>query len=325
MKETPTGLDVGNTRTKLTIADKNGNPKSVSIPSIIAFDKPVVVGASGKELKAKAFSLLFKRKDGVDSQLWFGQDVLASQTIIHEIDDGKYEAGHISILFRAVLYAWSREHGIPISDLGKLSIVASMPPGLYKTAKLRLQAEKAYKAAFNRYQSHVKVRPAKGEAIQIVTRFDKLVREAVLFGANAPRQGELVLVFDIGGGTRDVALFNGSATPLKTWSKPNGLIRAFEIINPVDIYEAELMAIASKNDPLPAIVSFYKDVEGDIRRSIRVLRRPVDKIYIIGGGAKLMSSSTKARIKSLASEVIIKDEFATSEANWKEASKNVQG
>jgi hypothetical protein len=323
MKETPTGLDVGNTRTKLTIADKNGDPKSVSIPSVIAFDKPIIVGASGKELKAKAFSLLFKRKDGVDNQLWFGQDVLASQTIIHEIDDGKYEAGHISILFRAVLYAWSQKYKIPLSDLGKLSIVASMPPGLYKTAKLRLQAEKAYKAAFNRYQSHVKVRPAKGEAIQIVTRFDKLVREAVLFGSNIPRQGELVLVFDIGGGTRDVALFNGSATPLKTWSKPNGLIHAFEIINPVSPRQAELQAIASRSNPHQAIISFYNDVENDIRRSIRVLPRPVNKIYIIGGGAKLMPKSVQDSIKALASEVIISNEFATSEANWKEASKNV--
>lgn len=322
METTPTGLDFGNTRVKLTIADDSGNPKNVSIPSIIAFDKPIIAGASGKEIKAKCFSLFFRKKDSViDNQLWFGQDILASQSIIHKIDDGKYEPGHISILFRAALYAWSQKYKIPLSGLGKLNIVASMPPGLYQQAKLRLQAEKAYKKAFNRGQSHVKVRPTRGEAIQIVTQFDELVREAVLFGADTPRQNELVLVFDIGGGTRDVALFNGSAMPLKTWSRSNGLIHTFEIINKVNPREAELRAMATKNNPHQAIISFYNEVENDIRRCARVLPRPVSKIYIIGGGARLMPANVKSSIKALADKVIIKDEFANSEANWKEASR----
>jgi hypothetical protein len=314
------GLDFGNTRIKVTIADETGNPKSVSIPAIVAFDKPIIVGKSGKELKAKCFSLLFRQKD-VDVRLWFGQDVLASQSIIYKLDDGKYDNGHISILFQAALYAWSKKYKVCIDDLGKLSIVASMPPGLYRQAKLRLQAERAYKTAFNRRQRHIKIRPEPGEAYQIVTHFEKLVREAVLFGTDIPRQNELVLVFDIGGGTRDTALFNGSPVPIGVWSKPSGLIHAFEIMNPINPHEAELKALATKNNPHQAIVSFYNDVENDIRRGIRKLSRPVNKIYVIGGGASLMPMSIRSSIKTLAKEVIIKNEFANSEANWKEASK----
>ena len=168
------GLDLGNTRTKMTIDNKHA-----AIPSLYAYDKPVIVNGSGRELRVKAFKLLFD-----DTWLWFGQDVLASQSVIHKIDEAKFDDKHISILFRAVLYEWSNKHNISLSNLGKLTIVASLPPGLYQQSKLGLKAEKAYKKAFNRRQSHVKMRDGK-HTIQIVTNFHSLVRETVTYGARS--------------------------------------------------------------------------------------------------------------------------------------------
>ncbi|MHA1942173.1 MAG: hypothetical protein ACW97P_10675, partial [Candidatus Hodarchaeales archaeon] len=115
---TDVGLDFGNTRIKLWIEGKG-----ISIPAMYAFDKPIVI-SNGKEIKSKAYSLLFRQSDGSDLELWFGDDILASQSIIHKIDEAKYDANHISILFRAALYEWQRKYKIPF---GKLSVVASMP------------------------------------------------------------------------------------------------------------------------------------------------------------------------------------------------------
>jgi hypothetical protein len=322
MKITSVGLDLGNTRTKLCIDDK-----CISIPSIYAHDKPIVVGKSGQEVKAKCFSLINRqwidkeKNQYRDFNLWFGPDVLASQNTIHKLKEAKYNPGHISILFRAALHQWSKQHKVNLSDLGKFNIVVSMPPGLYQQGQLRMQALKAYRKAFNRGQSHVKIRDGK-DTVQIVSQFQSLVREAVCWGKNIPRKGEWVLVYDMGGETDDMALFNGSTEPAWSMTKHIGLLHTFDKIDPVNPGLAELKVLRNKNNLPVEMVSHYNRAENNILK-IKSHYPNINRLYIIGGGASLMKSNKniKAMFTSLAKQVIIKDEFANCRANWLEASK----
>lgn len=319
MKVTNVGLDFGNTRTKLCI-EIDGKLLCASIPSLYAFDndKPIIIGKSGQEIKAKTFSLLFKlSEDAEDTVLWFGQDVLASQNTIHKLKAAKYNSSHISFFFRAALYEWNRKYKVGISSLGKLNIVASMPPGLYQKRGLYSQALKAYRNAFNRGQSHVKIRDDK-ETIQIVSQFHSLVRETVIFGKEVPRKNEWVLVYDMGGETNDMALFNGSKEPV--WSKTlhTGLLHTFSKMNSANSNLAELETLKDKDSR--SLISHYNNCENDIHKIKS--HYPFNRLYIIGGGAALMPIVVRPTFMSLANKVIIsKDEFTNVRANWKEASK----
>lgn len=318
MEITDVGLDLGNTCVKLCI-EIDGKLLCISIPSLYAFDKPVIVGKSGQEIKAKVFSLLFKlSEDADDTVLWFGQDVLASQNTIHKLKEAKYNPSHISFLFRAVLYAWSKKYKVDIASLGKLNIVASMPPGLYQKSNLRTQAEKAYGDAFNRGQSHVKIRDGK-DTVQIVSQFQSLVREAVIFGKDIPRKNEGVLVYDMGGETNDLALFNGSIEPVWSKSLHTGLLHTFTAIDPANPGMAELKVLNGKNNLPVALISHYNQAENTILLVKSHFR--IDKLYLIGGGVSLMSKLVRSSFTNLAKKVVFKDEYATVRANWKEASK----
>lgn len=309
------GFDLGNTSTKIFI-----DGKTAKIPSRVAFEAPPgqISQKTGQELKPKAFPLLFSQKDKTVVMRWFGQDVLGVGAI-QKLDMAKYDPSHITVLFRAALYHWGRIHKVDLSGLGKLNIVASMPPGLFKDQQKNKVTQSAFRKAFNRGQSHLKVRDNK-TSIQIVTHFQSLVREAVAFGQDVPRHGEFVLIVDIGGFTNDFALYNGSAEPLGTWTDNNGLLAAYCDIDPLNPAHVELKILRNKKGGLPhQITTFYNEVERRIQ--IIALRLPnrITKLYVIGGGAALMPSTIKAAFTPLAEKVIFKNEYANCEANYRKA------
>jgi hypothetical protein len=313
---TPCGLDLGNRRTKIHLFGL-----SASIPSVIGFDKPITLGRKGTEIKPMAFSLLF-RANSSDYELWFGRDVLASQSILQEIDDSKYTKSHIQRLFQAVLWEWSRHHKQDISQLGKLNIVASIPPGQYQKPAIKRQAEKAYSKAFSTGQSHMKIRPAQGEAYQVVTQFDSLVKEASLYGQDIPRKGQLVLVVDLGGGTTDFVLFNGSSVPVDSRSVNNGLFHVYQKIDYINPQRVELRIISDKSYWPNQLISYFNGIRLMIQAITRELPKQPDRIDIIGGGANLMSGQLQSNFKQLAKSVYIKNQYVNAIANWKEAGKN---
>lgn len=325
MTITNVGYDFGNKRSKAAIYF-NDKILCASIPSQYALVKPVVL-KSGQERKIDAFPLLFRIDNkGRDVKLWFGDDTLASENIITEIDQSKYGETHIRRVFQAVLYEWSRKHKIPISELGKLNICVSMPPGTYQKQTLQKQAETAYRNAFNTGQSHMKIRPVKGDVTQIVTQFHSLVREAVVWGSNKPRRGELILTIDLGGGTDDVVLFNGSPEPIDSRTFNTGLVRVYHKINPIDPFRVELQILKDKNYLPPALISYFNQKKYLVQMALRDLPEPMSKkVYLIGGGAAMI-----ARQKTIKSgftklmppkKLIIKDQYATAIANLREASK----
>jgi hypothetical protein len=313
-KNTPVGFDLGNTATKIYI-----DSKVAKIPSRVAFERPSgqISGKTGQELKAKAFPLLFTQGDKTVKR-WFGQDVLGVGSV-QKLDMAKYDPGHITVLFRAALYQWGRIHRVDLASLGKLNIVASMPPGLFKDQQKNRLALAAFRKAFNRGQSHLKIRDEK-TSVQIVTHFQGLVREAVAFGQDVPRQGEFVLIVDIGGFTNDFALYNGSAEPLRTWTDNNGLLAAYTDIDPLNPAQAELKILRTKKSGLPhQLTTFYNEVERRVQIIALRLPNPITKLYVIGGGSALMTPAIKATFTPLADKVIFKNEYANSEANWRKA------
>ncbi|MHC4397144.1 MAG: hypothetical protein ACYS1A_16005 [Planctomycetota bacterium] len=308
---TPVGFDLGNSRTKIKLLGK-----VAWVPSSYAFVKPAgqISQKTGQELKSVSFPLLFQG----DMVLWFGRDVLGAGNI-QKLDIAKYDPDHLAVLFRAALYQWGKTHRIDLSTLGKLNIVGSMPPGLFQQSAKNKIALSAYKKAFNRGQSHLQIRDGQ-DAAQVVTQFGGMVREAVAWGEALPRQGELLLTVDLGGGTNDYCLFNGSPQPLKTWTDNAGLLHAFSQIDPINPGQAELKLLRNKKAGLPhQLITFFNEVERRIQMIILRLPRPVDRIYIIGGGATLMTSRIKATFTPLAPKVFIKNEYANADANWRKA------
>jgi hypothetical protein len=256
--------------------------------------------------------------------LWFGQDTLAVPAT-QKYDLLKYDAAHIQILFKAALYQWEKthkgRHKVNLADLGRLIIVASMPPGLFQDTKAYTKAIGAYEDAFNKdVHSHLQIRDGNGKrTVQIVTRFSGLQQEAVAWGSNKPRRDEWVLTADIGGGTIDYALFNGSNKPRKAKTENTGLLHVYKQINPVDPGLAELEVLRNKSSRPDELLVYYNEVERDIQMFIRRLPVTVSRIYIIGGGAALMPTSVQKIIKQLAPQVTIEDEYANARANWLKA------
>lgn len=311
---TAIGLDLGNTWTNICVLGK-----FAKIPSRVSFDCPPgqISPKTGQELKPRAFPLLFPQEDLTVTR-WFGQDTLGAGSI-QKLDMAKYDPNHITVLFRAALYQWSKMHRVDLASLGKLNIVASMPPGLFKDQQKNKLALTAFRKAFNRGQSHLKIRDEK-TSVQIVTQFQGLVREAVAFGQDIPRQGEFVLIVDIGGFTNDFALYNGSAEPLATWTDNNGLLAAYTDIDPLNPAQAELKILRTKKSGLPhQLTTFYNEVERRVQIIALRLPNPITKLYVIGGGAALMTSAIKNTFSPLADKVIFKNEYANCEANWRKA------
>lgn len=329
MEPTNIGLDFGNGRVKLAIL-WNGKILFASIPAIYAFDEPVNI-KSGQERKVDAFYLLFTVKPSKDLKtwytvkLWFGNDTLSSENTIQKIDGQKYTKSHLQRMFQAVLYQWSLKHNIPLSELGKLNICVSMPPGSYQKATERKKAEKAYRSAFNTGQSHIQLRDGK-ETVQIVTQFHSLQREAVAWGSEIPRKNELVLIFDFGRGTDDVVLFNGDTEPSDSRTYKTGLLHTYHKVNPINPMMVELKILRDKNYLPAALASYFNQREVMIGRVLNSLPDTMSKrAYLIGGGAEMIKrqKAIKSTFISLlpAKKLIIKDQYATCEANLREASK----
>lgn len=320
MERTPVGLDVGNNWTNICVSWPGYDGGLVAkIPSRYANKKPPgALNKSGQRGKPQAFELVMIKKEG-EFSLWLGQDTLAIPSI-QKVDAQKYNAAHIQILVKGVLAQWELTHkrrGVDLSQLGRLNIVASMPPALFEDAPTFARAKRAYTDAFNKSaQSHPKIQRPGMPTVQIVARFDHLIQEAVAWGEDTPRDGEWVLVIDLGGGTRDWAIFNGSKTAKRKGSKNNGLMDAYEQIDGLNPALAELEVLRNKKEYWPELVTWYSDVELGIQRMLRAFRYPINRLYIIGGGASLMPENVKSSIKSLAPQVVFKDEYANCRANW---------
>jgi hypothetical protein len=309
---TDVGLDFGRGNIKICI-----DGKFAKVPARYSDEKPpgAISKKTGLELKSKSFSLL------VDNQeLWFGDDVLGVRSF-HESDVSICSPEHISILFRAALYKWSKQHKIDIDTLGKLHIVASMPPGDFKKPALNKAVLRSYQAAFNTGQSHPKIRDGKN-TWQIVTHFQGLVPETAIWGSSIPRKNELVLVVDIGYYTVDYVWFNGSVVPAKTLSDNAGLLHAYSAMNSVDSTGAELKTLRSKNQLSSKVMLTYNQIKGRIQETNSQLPKSPDKIYFIGGGASLATSRVKQSFAGLAPRIIYKNEYANAEANWRKARGN---
>lgn len=306
---TPVGLDVGNTWVKICI-----DGLVAKIPSRYAFQKPpgAISAKTGIELKPVAFKLIFE-----DRTLWFGIDTLGAGAI-QKLGMGKYNPGHINVLFQAVLFQWAKTHKRSLADLGKLNIVCSMPPGLYQKAHSNKIALGAFRKAFNRGKGHVKIRDGR-EAIQIVTQLGKLVPEAVVWGQARPRQDEMVMTADLGGGTVDYVVFNGGSEPLITLTDNAGLLHAFAAMGKGgDPSLAELKVLRNKKELPDQLKTHYSVIEGRIQLATAHLGQ-IDRLYIIGGGAALMPPKIRAGFELLATKVFFKNEFANAEANWRHA------
>jgi hypothetical protein len=285
----------------------------VKLPAAYAFQRPQGhILPSGLEAKVKAFPLLVG-----PSELWFGLDILGGP-VIQEMDDTKYDPDHISILFRAALYAWSKRRKVSLDGIGKLNIVASMPPGAFADRKLNKQAERAYKLAFNRGQRHIQLRDGY-TSTQIVTQFGGLQREAVESISSIARPKALVLIVDIGSGTIDYALYNGETKPILSKSDNDGLIHAFDEINPHNSNLAELDVLRNKKNLPPQIKLRFNTIKNRIIKMRRLLPQPIEKIAIIGGGASLMTSPIKATFSQLVTSVVFKDEYENARSNWRAA------
>lgn len=308
----PVGFDFGNSICKICIRGK-----VAKIPTAYAIKEPHGrVLPSGFEAKVDAFSLLFDK-----TILWFGQDVL-SGPIIQELDETKYEKFYVSVLFRAVLYEWSRRHKIDLNSLGKMNIVTSMPPGVYQDRLLYKQAESAYQKVFNRGQSHMKIRDGKHSS-QIVTHFGGIERESV-GSYSAAGFGKYTLVIDLGSGTNDFSLFNGSPKPIYTATDNTGFLHTYAEINRARPSQAEL-SLMRNNTQFPQEINIHFN---EVKRKVVMLKRglqiPIGKIIVIGGGAALMKKSPpiKAEFAKLA-PLVLRDEYENSRSNWRAAGGEV--
>lgn len=307
---TPAGLDLGNTWVKICIEGL-----VAKIPSRYAFQKPpgAISAQTGLELKPVAFKLIVK-----DRALWFGQDTLGVDAI-QKLGMSKYNPGHINVLFQAVLFQWAKTHKRDLADLGKLNMVCSMPPGLYQKTHPNKVALAAFRKAFNRGKGHVKIRDGRS-AIQIVTQFGGLVPEAVAWGQAIPRQNEMVMAADLGGGTVDYVVFNGgSEEPLITLTDNAGLLHAFAAMGKGgDPSLAELKVLRNKKELPDQLNTHYNAIERRIQLVAAHLGQ-IDRLYVIGGGAALMPPKIRAEFGLLATKVYFKNEYANVEANWKHA------
>lgn len=304
----PCGIDFGNAWLCLCLLGK-----VAKIPQGYAVKKPPgQIRKSGIQNKVKAF---FLKIDDLD--IWFGTDILGGP-IIQELDDLKYDPKHISILFQAVLYEWSRQYNVDLSDLGTLYVVASMPPGAFQDRSLNKQAESAYRKAFNRRQSHMKIRDGKN-TVQIVTQFGGLQREAVDSISQTKRSKSLTLIIDIGYGTVDFVLFNGGAEP--SWSRSDniGLAHAYQEVDSSNPQAVELALLRDKkNLPLPVQVHF-NNIKNRIVMIRRILNSPIDKIILIGGGAAMMTPQLKSTFAPLANNLVVLDDKVNARANYEKA------
>lgn len=308
----PCGLDFGNGRIDVCILNK-----VASMPAGFALKEPSPqIDDQGIETKLKAFKLIVK-----DREIWFDLDILGGP-ITRELDDLKYDPSYMSIIFSGILYKWGRQHGVELSTLGKLNVVASMPPGLFSDRAKNKQAKNAYQATFNRRQSHLKIRDGK-TTTQIITQFGGLQRETV--GAiNLTSLEKVILLIDIGYGTVDYALYVDGELKFSK-SENTGMLHAFQEIDPINPNLAELNYLRNKkNLPEEILVHFgmIKNRVAIIRRGLQSRQREIDRLIILGGGGTMMTPELKRNFGKLARSIVVKGTDVNVRANWKAANAN---
>lgn len=304
----PCGIDFGNRWICLCLAGK--------IAKILAGYSlkrpPGQINSRGLENKVKAFCLIIGGQ-----KMWFGIDILGGP-IVQELDDLKYDPKHIAILSQAAFYQWSKQYNKDLATLGTLYIVASMPPGAFKDRRLNKQAESAYRKAFNRGQSHLKIRDGKN-TVQIVTQFGGLQREAVDAIGQTKRSKALTLIIDIGFGTVDFVLFDGGAEP--SWSRSDniGLAHAYQEVNSTNPQAVELALLRDKKNLPPPVQVHFNNIKNRIVMIRRILNSPIDKIILIGGGAAMMTPQLKLAFAPLANNLVVLDDKINARANYEKA------
>lgn len=307
---TACGIDFGNGKIDICILSK-----VASMPAGFGLKEPLSeIDENGIETKLKAFPLIIK-----DRKVWFDLDILGGP-ITRELDDLKYDPSYMTIIFSGILYKWSRQYGVELSSLGKLNVVASMPPGLFSDRVKNKQAKNAYQATFNRRQSHLKIRDGKTTS-QIVTRFGGLQREAVGINNFATQIEKIILLIDIGYGTVDYALYSKGKLVFSK-SENMGMLHAFQEINPINPNMAELNYLRNKKVlPEEVLVHFgtIKNRIAIIRRGLQSENKEIDKLEIIGGGGAMMTPELKRNFGKLAKTIVVKGADVNVRANWKAA------
>lgn len=309
---TNSGFECGNGFAKVCLARQPGEkPRVAKVVAAYSLKRPpgLINSKSGLENDPRAFALWV---DG--DALWFGSDVLGGQ-VIRELDENKYNPDHIALLFRAALYQWGKQHKVDLADLGKLNVVCSMPPGSYKDRGLNRKASLAYQRAFNRRQSHLKIKDERG-AVQVITQYGGLAREAVgyMTGATA---ADLTLTVDIGYGTVIYVLFNGRPEPIQMKTDNSGLLHAYLEINGVAPNLAELNVLREKGNLPDEVKMHFNAIKNRVQSFKRAyVDHTLRKITFIGGGASLMTARIKASFRQMAPEVVFKDEYVNVRSNW---------
>lgn len=302
---TPLGLDFGNGFVKLCLAGKTSK-----IPAAYSMGKPQgALSTKGTLLKPKAFTVMVG-----DQEIWVGQDVLGAP-LIRNIDASKYQKSHIRILFAAALANHVAKRKVDPESLGRLHIVASMPPGLYQDAEARAKAERAYKLAFNDNRKPWWVRSSLTDTFRISTQFGGLKAEATSYvEANRLKPG-LTLITDIGYGTIDFVLVkNGDGEPVLVKSFNNGLVHGFQQINEINHNQAELALLRKKGDE-GKLAPHFNDAKEKLGLILRHIGNANVSVVVIGGGVKLMSKSIKDSFRLLTSSIVFKDEYVNAVSN----------
>lgn len=302
----PCGFDPGNGFAKICLFGK-----VAKIPANFAYEEPQGQ-LSGKTLartKAKAFSLIKK-----DQILWFGLDSLDNGTG-KEIDQGKYNPDYLRDLFAASLVQWFKQHreSVTILEGHKLNIVASMPPELYQDRTRRNRAERVYREAF-KHRIDWQVKNSLVDTFQLFTQFYQVVPETLTYMAVNQAKTDYTAVFDLGYGTLDIAIFKaGQQVPLLTKSLNNGLLHTFSSLDTLNVYQAELTILRSKDYNL--LDGYFAEIKTIVQTITRKLPPDNTTVVGIGGGINLMSKRTRASFDRSFDNLTLKDEYVNVRAN----------
>lgn len=306
------GYEAGNGFSKLCIGGKVSK-----IPAGYALFEPqgAVSAKTGARVKAKAFHLQVGEK-----ALWFGQDALGAGLVL-EIDGHKYDPKHIRLLFAANVVKLAKQHKLDPAALGILRVVCSMPPEQYQDARLRAQAETAYKAAFT-VKNPWYVRSNLFETFRLQTVFGGLEPEAASYVRVNQTKPGFTVICDLGYGTVDYCVFReGGTTPLVAKSQNNGLVQVYTKIDEVDQNQAEL-TVLREGDEQGYLLAYFNSIKNKLASVVRVLPQGGRiSVVVIGGGVKLMPQAVKQSWRAAFGGIVFKDEFTNVRSNW-ELAKN---
>lgn len=301
----PVGFDPGNGFAKIALLGK-----VAKLPANFSYTQPdgELSAKTLARIKPKAFSII---ADG--RELWFGLDSLSNGNG-RAIDQAKYHADYLRPLFAASLVQWFKQHrqSPDMLDGKRLNVVASMPPELYQDKATRTKTERAYAETFN-HRIDWQVKNSQVDTFQLFTQFQQVTPETLTYmSVNLAKAGYTV-VFDLGYGTLDIAIFAaGSDVPVMTKSLNKGLLHAFSSINALAVNQVELDILRSKS--YDRLNDYFNEVRTIVQTVTRKLPEPL-KLVGIGGGVNLMSKAARDSFNLAFSGLIFKDEFTNARAS----------